>query len=224
LKSQVERNRSVPILLLFGYKVTRTEWLQLGNILLRSGTIPLQKINGTEPLRSNPALTVTLRSVHSATKQKTEPLRSRLPNTEQSGSVPRIRNGTAPFYLAPQPNTTLNLLRYYILSRDQNGFGIFRNSRNRFRNFLIGFISNGFFQKRNRFSDFSIGIGIRIVVVFYRLFPSVIGFFENYRICVSEFSGIVSRNFFSEYSSMCFFRIVCTSLDKDYLFCIFYTL
>jgi hypothetical protein len=106
LKSQVERNRSVLVLLLFGYKVTRMEWLQLGNILLRSGTIPLQKINGTEPLRSNPALTVTLRSVHSATKQKTEPLRSRLPNTEQSGSVPRIRDGTAPFYLAPQPNTT----------------------------------------------------------------------------------------------------------------------
>jgi hypothetical protein len=107
LKSQVEWNRSVPVLLLFGYKGTRTEWLQLGNILLRSGTIPLQKINRTEPLRSHPALTVTLRSVHSATKQKTEPLRSRLPNTEQSGSVPRIRNGTAPFYLAPQPNTTL---------------------------------------------------------------------------------------------------------------------
>jgi hypothetical protein len=107
LKSQVERNRSVPVLLLFGYKVTRTKWLQLGNILLKSGTIPLQKINGTEPLCSNPALTVTLCSVHYATKQKTEPLRSRLPNTEQSGSVPRIRNGTAPFYLAPQPNTTL---------------------------------------------------------------------------------------------------------------------
>jgi hypothetical protein len=101
LKSQVERNHSVLVLLLFGYKVTRTEWLKLGNILLRSGTIPLQKINGTEPLRSNPALTVTLRSVHSATKQKTEPLRSRLPNTEQSGSVSRIRDGTTPFYLAP---------------------------------------------------------------------------------------------------------------------------
>jgi hypothetical protein len=108
LKSQVERNRSVPVLLLFGYKGIRTEWLQLGNILLRSGTIPLQKINRTEPLRSHPAFTVTLRSIHSATKQKTEPLHSRLPNTEQSGSVPRIRDGTAPFYLAPQPNTTLN--------------------------------------------------------------------------------------------------------------------
>jgi hypothetical protein len=106
LKSQVERSRSVPVLLLFGYKVTRTEWLQLENILLRSGTIPLQKINRTESLCSYPALTVTLHSVHSATKQKTEPLRSRLPNTEQSGSVPRNRDGTAPFYLAPQPNTT----------------------------------------------------------------------------------------------------------------------
>jgi hypothetical protein len=41
-----------------------------------------QKINRMEPLYSHPALTVTLRSVHSATKQKTEPLRSRLPNTE----------------------------------------------------------------------------------------------------------------------------------------------
>jgi hypothetical protein len=112
LKCQVERSRSVPVLLLFGYKVTRTEWLQLGNILLRSGTIPLQKINRTEPLRSQPARTVTLRSVHSATKQKTEPLRSRLPKTEQSGSVPRIRDGTTPFYLALQPNTTL-FLSYY---------------------------------------------------------------------------------------------------------------
>jgi hypothetical protein len=111
LKSQVERNRSVPVLLLFGYKGTRTEWLQLGNILLRSRTIPLQKINRTEPLCSHPALTVTLHSVHSATKQKTEPLRSRLPNTEQSGSIPRIRDGMTPFYLAPQPNTTLSSLR-----------------------------------------------------------------------------------------------------------------
>jgi hypothetical protein len=52
LKSQVEQSRSVPVLLLFGYKITRTEWLQLGNILLRSRTIPLQKINRIEPLRS----------------------------------------------------------------------------------------------------------------------------------------------------------------------------
>jgi hypothetical protein len=48
LKSQVERSRSVLVLLLFGYKVTRTEWLQLGNILLRFGTISLKKINRTE--------------------------------------------------------------------------------------------------------------------------------------------------------------------------------
>jgi hypothetical protein len=29
------------------------------------------------------------------------------PNTEQNGFVPRIRDGTALFYLAPQPNTKL---------------------------------------------------------------------------------------------------------------------
>jgi hypothetical protein len=87
LKNQVERSRSVPVLLLFGYKGTRTEWLQLGNIVLRSGTIPLQKIKGTEPLRSHPALTVTLCSVHSATKQK------------QSCSVPdyQTQNRATPF-------------------------------------------------------------------------------------------------------------------------------
>jgi hypothetical protein len=41
-------------LVLFGYKRNRTERLQLGNILSRSGTIPLQKIEGTERLRSGP--------------------------------------------------------------------------------------------------------------------------------------------------------------------------
>jgi hypothetical protein len=146
LKSQVERSRSVPVLLLFGYKVTRTEWLQLGNILLRSGTIPLQKINGTEPLRSQPARTARppIRAqqlvrlhlqpnkkqsrsipVHSATKQKTEPLRSSLPNTEQSGSVPRIRDGMTPFYLAPQPNTTLSTWVYEHLEMSTIYLGMF---------------------------------------------------------------------------------------------------
>jgi hypothetical protein len=124
LKSQVEWSCFVPVLLLFGYKVTK--WLQLGNILLRSGTNPLQKINGTEPLRSQTARTARppIRAqqlarlplqpnknqsrsvpVHSATK-KTESLRSSLPNTEHSGSVPRIRDGMALFYLAAQLNTT----------------------------------------------------------------------------------------------------------------------
>jgi hypothetical protein len=58
------------------------------------------------------------------------------------------------------------------ISSDENGFGIFRYSGNRFRNFSIGFIGNGIFRKRKRFSEFFIGIG----VVFYRPFPSVIGF------------------------------------------------
>jgi hypothetical protein len=60
-------------------------------------------------------------------------------------------------------------------------------------------------------------------------------FVENYRICVSEFSGIVSQNFselclgifqncFSEFFGNfqhVIFRIACTSLDKDYLFLYF---
>jgi hypothetical protein len=55
----------------------------------------------------------------------------------------------------------------------------------------------------------------------FLLLPVFVG---NYRICVSEFSGIVSRNF----SELCLgifqhviFRIAYTSLDKDYLFLYF---
>jgi hypothetical protein len=54
--------------------------------------------------------------VHSATKQKIDLLYSSLPNTEQSGFVPRIRDGTASFYLAPQPNTTLIKLSHFSTS------------------------------------------------------------------------------------------------------------
>jgi hypothetical protein len=90
-----------------------------------------------------------------------------------------------------------------VASRDENGFGIFRYSGNRFRNFSIGFTGNGIFQKRNRFSEFSIGIGIRIGVAFYRPFPLVTGFCRKlpdlclgfFRNCVSEFFGIVSESF-----------------------------
>jgi hypothetical protein len=90
-------------------------------------------------------------------------------------------------------------LEYMIEPRDENGFEIFQNSGNRFRNFSIGVTGNGIFRKRNRFSEFSIGIG----VVFYRPFPSVTGFCRKlpdlclgiFRNSVSEFSGILSRNF-----------------------------
>jgi hypothetical protein len=103
-------------------------------------------------------------------------------------------------------------------TRDENGFGIFRNSGNRFRNFSIGFTGNGIFRKRNRFSEFSIGVGIRIGVVFYRPFPSVTGICRKLPdLCLGIFRNYVSE-FFSEFSSMWFFRIACTSLDKDYLF------
>jgi hypothetical protein len=45
-------------------------------------------------------------------------------------------------------------------------------------------------------------------------------FVGNYRICVSEFSGIMSRNF-SEIFQHVIFRIACTTLDNDYLFLYF---
>jgi hypothetical protein len=78
-----------------------------------------------------------------------------------------------------------------------------RDFGNRFRIFSIGFTGNGIFQKRNRFLEFSIGIGIGIGVIFYRPFPSVAGFCQKlpdlylriFRNCVLEFFGIVSRNF-----------------------------
>jgi hypothetical protein len=108
LKSQVEWSRSVPVLLLFGYKVTRTEWLQLENILLRSGTIPLQKINGTEPLRSQPAHIARppIRAQQLA-RLPLQPNKNRAalfqftlqPNKKQSRSVPahQTQNIAAPF-------------------------------------------------------------------------------------------------------------------------------
>jgi hypothetical protein len=111
------------------------------------------------------------------------------------------------------------------LTRDENGFGIFRNSGNRFRNFSIGFTGNGIFRKRNRFSEFSIGIGIGIGVVFYRPFPSVIGFCRklpdlclgNFRNCVSEFF----RNFFRNFSACDFFASPVHFWIRIAYFCIF---
>jgi hypothetical protein len=106
-------------------------------------------------------------------------------------------------------------------SRDENDFRIFRNFRNRFRNFSIGFTGNGIFRKRNRFLEFSIRIGIGIGVVFYRPFPSVTDFCRKLPdLCLGIFRNFVSE-FFSEFFSMWFFRIACMSPDKDYLFLYF---
>ena len=52
LKSQVERSRSVPVLLLFGYKGTRTEWLQLG--IFSSDPEPFRSKKSTGRSRSVP--------------------------------------------------------------------------------------------------------------------------------------------------------------------------
>jgi hypothetical protein len=46
-------------------------------------------------------------------------------------------------------------------------------------------------------------------------------FVRNYRIYVSEISGIVSRIFFGIFQHV-IFRIACTSLEKDYLFLYFF--
>jgi hypothetical protein len=88
-----------------------------------------------------------------------------------------------------------------VTARDKNGFRIFRYSRNGFQNFSIGFTGNGIFRKRNRFSEFSIGID----VVLYRLFPLVTDFclklpdlcLKIFRNCVSEFFAIVSWIFWN---------------------------
>jgi hypothetical protein len=84
-------------------------------------------------------------------------------------------------------------------------FGIFRNFGNRFRNFSIGFIGNGIFRKRNRFSEFSIGIGIVIGMMFYRPFPSVTGFCRKLPdLCLGIFWNCVSE-FFQNFSAFDFF-------------------
>jgi hypothetical protein len=105
-------------------------------------------------------------------------------------------------------------------NRDENVFGTFQYSGNRFRNFSVGFIGNGIFRKQNRFSEFSIGIGIGIGVVFYRLFRSVTDFCRNFLdLCLRIFRNCVSE--FFEIFQHVIFRIACTSLDKDYLFLYF---
>jgi hypothetical protein len=132
--------------------------------------------------------------------------------------VMEVEGGTWAPYIGPTPGPAL---ARSAVSRDENGFGIFRNSGNRFRNFSIGFTGNGIFRKRNRFSEFSIGIGIGIGLLFYRPFPSVTGFCRKLPdLCLGNFRNCVSE-FFSEFSSMWFFRIACTFLDKDCLFLYF---
>ena len=112
------------------------------------------------------------------------------------------------------------------VGRDENGFGIFRNSGNRFRNFSIRFTGNGIFEN---------GIGFRNFLsestwCFTDRFLRLPVFVENYQICVSEFSGIVSRNFselclrfFGIFSSMCFFASSVRLWIRITYFCIFWT-
>ena len=108
-----------------------------------------------------------------------------------------------------------------VACRDENGFGIFRNSGNRFRNFSIGFTGNGIFRKRNRFSEFSIGIGIEISVVFYRPFPSVTGFCRKLPdLCLRIFRNCVS-DFFRNFPACDFFASSVRLWIRIIYFCIF---
>jgi hypothetical protein len=79
----------------------------------------------------------------------------------------------------------------------ENGIG--------FRNFLSESVSESAWCFTDRFHQLPVFVG-------------------NYRIYISEISGIVSRNFFGIFFGIfqhVIFRIACTSLDKDYLFLYF---
>jgi hypothetical protein len=130
------------------------------------------------------------------------------------------------WHLVPCPNQ--NVVGTKWVFRDENGFGIFRYSKNRFRNFSIEFIGNGIFRKMES-----------VFGIFYRkrhrnrrgVLPTV---FFGYQF-LSEITGFVSRNFpelcleifqncvleFFEILQHVIFRIACRSLDKDYLFLYF---
>ena len=90
--------------------------------------------------------------------------------------------------------------------RSDSSVTIFFENGTGFRNFLSESVSESAWCFTDRFHRLPVFVG-------------------NYRICVSEFSGIVSRNF----SELCIrilqhviFRIAYTSLDKDYLFLYFF--
>jgi hypothetical protein len=100
---------------------------------------------------------------------------------------------------------TIMMVIASVATRDGNGFEIFQNSGNRFRNFSIGFTGNGIFRKQNRFLEFSIGISIGIGVVFYRPFPSVTGFCRKLPdLCLGIFRNCVSEFFFGIFQHVIF--------------------
>jgi uncharacterized low-complexity protein len=86
---------------------------------------------------------------------------------------------------------------WVVVLRDENGFGIFRNSRNRFRIFSIGITGNGIFRKRNRYRNRrsvlpTVSFDYRFLSentgFVSRNFPKLcLGIFRN---CVSEFSSM----------------------------------
>jgi hypothetical protein len=97
---------------------------------------------------------------------------------------------------------------FEIFRSDSTVTVVFENEIN-FRNFLAESVSESAWCFTDRF--------LRLLV-----------FVGNYRICVSKFFGIMSRNFselclrFFEIFQHVIFRIACTSIDKDYLFLYFF--
>jgi hypothetical protein len=84
-----------------------------------------------------------------------------------------------------------------------------------------------FFENGIRFRDFLSKSVSESAWCFTDRFLRLLFFVGNYRICVSDFSGIVSQiflelclRFFGIFQHV-IFRIACTSLDKDYLFLYF---
>jgi hypothetical protein len=207
--------------LLTGHTIRQGYRLALGRKLrfARSRTRPRDKLGSLEPglgylLPMNPA------GGHSFNCGT----RFRISEWAQSRSRTDYHLARArlwPRYLQREGAQRHQTLQNWHTTRDENGFGIFRYSGNRFRNFSIGFTGNSIFSKtesvfgifyQNRYRNRrgvlpTVSFGYR----FCRKLPDLC--LRIFRNCVSEF--------FSEFSGMWFFGIACTSLDKDYLFLYF---
>jgi hypothetical protein len=100
------------------------------------------------------------------------------------------------------------------VARDENSFGI---SKTDFEIFRSDSSLTVFFENGIGFRNFlSVSESAWCFTDRFFWLPVFVG---NYRICVSEFFGIVSE--FLGIFQHVIFRIACTSLDKDYLFLYF---
>jgi hypothetical protein len=111
-------------------------------------------------------------------------------------------------------------------NRDENGFGIFRNFGNRFRNFRSDSSVTVFFENGIGFRNFLSESVSKSAWCFTDRFHRLPVFVGNYRIYVSEISGIVSeffRNFFRNFPACDFFASPLHLWIRITYFCIFWT-